>query len=311
MVTFRQLDDAAAVAIKVLGPALARDSITEERFLRQVQLDPNFRKEGSIFAFHGDLPVGYSLTVARQVPVEGELTDPDRGYLWLMGVLPEYRNRGIGTQLLAQAEAYLKGQGRKVCLASSYSPGYFWPGVDVDAYALGLDFLLKRGYEEVYRPISCQASLSDLVIPHWVGDLHRKAEAAGVEFSQNPRLHLPAILKFAKDEFGPDWARFYRDSALRVLDGDKRTGFVVAHEADKVLGIAHFDGERFGPIGVSASARGRGLGQILMWKILELQRASGFKVSWFMWSDDKTLDRLYRHAGFEIVRRFALLRKLL
>jgi GNAT superfamily N-acetyltransferase len=311
MLTFRQLDDAAAVVPQVLGPSLNRDVISEERFLRHVVLDPNFRKEGSIFAFDGEKPVGYCLTVARQVPVEGEIADPDRGYLWLMGVLPDYQNRGIGTELLKQAEAYLQSQDRKICMASCYSPGYFWPGVDVDAYGTALEFLLKRGYEEVYRPISCQTKLADLEMPGWVADLHSKAEAAGIVFSQNPRHHLPAILKFAKEEFGPDWARFFRDSALRVLDGDKRTEFFVAHSGDKVLGLAHFDGERFGPIGVSASVRGRGLGQILMWKVLEQQRAAGFKVSWFLWSDDKTLDRLYRHAGFEIDRRFALLRKLL
>ncbi len=311
MTAYKELDDAAKSAAAVLAGSLTADSINEDRFVRQVQLDPNFRREGSICAYEGGRPIGYCLTVARQVPVEGEMTDPERGYLWLLGVLPEHQDKGVGTELLRRAEDYLRRSGKKVCMASCYSPGYFWPGVDVEAYAKGLSFLLKRGYEEVYRPISCQTSLVDLTKPDWVLESEAKAEAQDIRFIQDPRLHLPEILSFAKDKFGPDWAKFYRDSALRQLDGDKRTGLVAAIQGDEVLGFAHFDGERFGPIGVDPNARGKGLGQILMWKILEQQKAAGFEVSWFLWSDDKTLDRLYRHAGFEIVRRFAVLKKLL
>lgn len=311
MVNYRQLDDAAPVAVSVLERSLERDSFSEDQFLRQVLLDQNYRNQGSVFAFVDDQPVGYCLTVARHVPVEGELIDPDRGYLWLMGVLPEFRRQGIGSELLRQAESYLVQEGRKVCMASCYSPGYFWPGIDVDAYSDGLEFLLKRGYEEVYRPISCQTDLTQLSMPEWVAGLERKAELRGIQFSQDPRQNLLQILTFAKNEFGPDWARFYRDSALRQLDGDTRTGFTVAHHCGKILGIGHFDGERFGPIGVAYPARGKGLGQILMWKVLKQQKNIGCQVSWFLWSDDKTLDRLYKHADFEVVRRFALLRKIL
>jgi len=58
-----------------------------------------------------------------------------------------------------------------------------------------------------------------------------------------------------------------------------------------------------------ASQRGRGVGQVLMFATLAAQREAGFRTAWFLWSDDKTAQRLYNGAGFKEVRRFALLKK--
>jgi predicted GNAT family acetyltransferase len=60
---------------------------------------------------------------------------------------------------------------------------------------------------------------------------------------------------------------------------------------------------------VAASQRGRGLGQVLMFRTLLAQRDAGFRAAWFLWSDDKTADRIYNGAGFREVRRFAVMRK--
>ena len=52
---------------------------------------------------------------------------------------------------------------------------------------------------------------------------------------------------------------------------------MIAHENGKVLGFSHFDNERFGPIGVAADQRGRGIGQVLMYQTLRAQRLAGFQ----------------------------------
>ena len=46
-----------------------------------------------------------------------------------------------------------------------------------------------------------------------------------------------------------------------------------------------------------------------MFRTLQAQRDAGFRAAWFLWSDDKTADRIYNGAGFREVRRFALMRK--
>ena len=81
-------------------------------------------------------------------------SDADRGYVTLIAVRPEEQRRGVGSAMLVAAEAYLASQNRSLVMVSSYAPGYFIPGVDVNAYAGGLEFLKKHGYEEVYRPVA-------------------------------------------------------------------------------------------------------------------------------------------------------------
>src|SRR5215208_4483545 len=99
--------------LAVLAEAMSVDPISESRFVRQVLLDPNFRVEGAPVARVGDEVVGFCLSIARQVPLENAPSDAERGYITLFGGKPEFQRRGIGTQLLAHAEGYLRSQGRK------------------------------------------------------------------------------------------------------------------------------------------------------------------------------------------------------
>ena len=72
---------------------------------------------------------------------------------------------------------------------------------------------------------------------------------------------------------------------------------MIAHQDGKVIGYSHHDAERFGPIGVAATERGRGLGQVLMYETLKAQRLAGFRVAWFLWSDDKTAAQITARRG--------------
>jgi GNAT superfamily N-acetyltransferase len=100
-----------------------------------------------------------------------------------------------------------------------------------------------------------------------------------------------------------------RDGAARILAGDSPTRLIAAIDRGQIVGFSHYENERFGPIGVAASQRGRGVGQVLMYATLQAQREAGFRVAWFLWSDDKTAERIYNGAGFKESRRFALMRK--
>jgi mycothiol synthase len=179
----------------------------------------------------------------------------------------------------------------------------------VGVYESGLKFLLKQGYREVYRPLAMQAPLWDLNVPQWVLERRSTLEADGVRFrAYEPELTLP-LLEFAAREFMGDWVRVVRETAARILAGEPADRLIAAVENGQVVGFCHHDNERFGPIGVAQSQRGRGVGQVLMYEALSAMRQKGFRTAWFLWSDDKTAQRLYDAAGFVEVRRFALLRK--
>jgi GNAT superfamily N-acetyltransferase len=181
--------------------------------------------------------------------------------------------------------------------------------VDVAAYEPGLQFFLKRGFSEVYRPIAMELPLWSWTYPDWVANKRAALEAQGVKIeSYRSQLTLP-ILEFAATEFAGDWVRVYRQTMDRIQQGEASSRIVVAHQNMKALGFSHHDNERFGPIGVAAGERGRGLGHVLLYETLRAQRLAGFRTAWFLWSDDKTAERLYGAAGFRETRRFALLRK--
>ena len=303
-----QSSDLAGV-LQVLSASLSADPISETRFTRQVLLDHNFRAAGAPVAVREGRIVGFCLAIARQTPLENAPSDVDRGYITLLAVAPEAQRQGVGSQLLEHAEQYLRSQGKSVVMISSYAPGYFIPGVDVNAYGPALDFLKKHGYIEVIRPVSMEASLWDWSIPQWVRERQQKLSGEGTVIEPyHPELTLP-LLEFARKEFPGDWVRVVRETAGRILSGDSPTRLLAAIDNGTIVGFAHHENERFGPIGVAQSQRGRGVGQVLMFATLQAQREAGFRSAWFLWSDDKTAERIYNGAGFKEVRRFALMKK--
>lgn len=295
--------------LRLLAAALAADPISEERFTRQVLLDPNFRAQNALVAREGEQVVGFCLALARQVPLENAPPDEDRGYLTLLAVDPARQRQGIGTALLGAAEAGLRSEGRSRIMVAPYAPGYFIPGVDVEAYAGALQFFRHHGYEEVYRPLAMEASLWTWNPPAWLAEREAALAAAGVEVSPYRAGHTLPLLEFTQREFPGDWVRVVRETMGRILAGEPATRLFIAQQAGQVLGFSHFENERFGPIGVAAAERGRGLGHVLLYRTLAAIRERGFRRAWFLWSDDRTARRLYDAAGFREVRRFALLRK--
>jgi GNAT superfamily N-acetyltransferase len=295
--------------IKLLETVASRESLASSKFVRQVLLDANFRREGAIVARNGDRVVGFMLALARQVPLENAPSDAERGYITLFGVLPEFQRQGVASRMLERAEAYLKSQNRRLVMISSYAPGYFIPGVDVNAYPAALSFLKKHGYAEVYRPLAMETSLWSLAVPDFVCEKRRALERDGVTIEPYRfELTLP-LLEFTAKEFPGDWVRVVREAMSRITLGESPSRVIVAHRNGEVVGFSHHDAERFGPIGVAASQRGKGLGHVLMFETLEAQKRAGFRAAWFLWSDDKTAQRIYNVAGFKEVRRFALMRK--
>lgn len=299
------LDD----VVLLLQQSLPADPISRSLFVRKVLIDPNFAPEGAPVAVINGQVVGFGLSIARRLPLEDAAPDWDRGYITLLAVHPGWQRRGIGYQLLQRMEDYLRSRERKLALVSPYAPNYFTPGVDVKAYEGGLRFFLKHGYQEVYRPISMDCNLLNLRVPEWVQQRERELAREGVLVEHYRPQLIPALFRFLKAEFPGDWQRFAREAIARIEQGDTPTRLWIAHEMGEVVGYSHFEGERFGPIGVSQEHRGRGIGQVLMYRTLQSMRLQGLHTAFFMWSDDRTAEKLYHAAGFVETRRFALLRK--
>jgi len=298
--------------VPLLNRCLAADPITSELFQRKVLLDINYDPRGALVAVEGAKIVGFALGIVRTFKLEDSAPDFDRSWITLFGVDEPYRRQGIGTRLLEGLEEYFKARECKMTIISGYAPNYFVPGIDPQTYPEALEFFSKRGFTEVYRPLSMDSDLVRLQTPAWSIEKEKSLIEAGVKFEPyNPELILP-LLDFMKVEFPGDWQRFLRDAMTRITTGEYHpTNLWIAHADGKVLGFAmHDNGCRFGPFGVAQSERGRGIGVVLLLKILNGMKAKGLHNAWFLWTDDVAA-KVYDAGGFKETRRFAYMRKAL
>ncbi len=311
--------DALASVIRLLRLSLPLEVITEASFTRKVLLDPNFAANGALVAWdpYGEA-VGFLLTLKRQRPLEEGPLDTDRGWITLFTVTPWARRQGIGTALFNQAETWLREQGCTSAWIAPYAPNYWTPGVDEAAYPEALVFLKQRGYETHSRPLSMEAALnSGWQTPEWVQTRCSELAQQGVRMLLFEPRHVQALTDFLRREFPGDWQRYVRETMVEIVAGRRPADELILafegekFEGEKLVGFAQSEGKRFGPFGVAASLRGRGVGAALLFCALDGMRTRGHPSAWFMWTDDKTADRLYRAAGFQETRRYAIVKKAL
>ena len=298
--------------VALLNRCLTADPITSETFARRVLLDINYSPRGTLVASIDSKIVGFALGMVRRFQLEDSAPDFDRSWLTLFAVDEAFRRQGIGTKLAAGLEDYFKSCGCKSTIISGYSPNYFVPGVDPVAYPEALEFFTKMGFAEVNRPLSMDSDLVRLRTPEWAIAKEQGLIDAGVTFEPyRPELIHP-LLDFMRVEFPGDWQRFVRDAMTRITTGEFHpTNVWIAHVDGNVLGFAmHDNGCRFGPFGVAAKERGRGLGVVLLLKILHAMKAKGLHNAWFLWTSD-TAARIYDVGGFTESRRFSYMKKAL
>ncbi len=304
-------DDFSSV-LSLLDRCLTEDPINAEYFQRKVLLDQNYSPKGTLVACDGDSIVGFALGIVRRHKIEDSAPDFDRSWITILAVDEGYRRQGIATRMVEQLEAYFRDSKCTSTWVASYAPNYFIPGVDVAAYPEALEFFKKAGWTEAYRPLAMDADLVRLKTPDWVKDKEKKLIAEGVKFeTYRPELIQP-LMDFMREEFPGDWQRYARDAMIRITTGEYQPSHLwIAHVNGKVLGFVQHDNVcRFGPFGVAASERGRGLGAVLLLKVMHAMRGKGMHNAWFLWTDDKVA-KLYAAAGFVETRRFAVLKKQL
>lgn len=73
---------------------------------------PHCSPEDIILTCDADKPIGYCWT--RIKSGENTIISGDKGYIYMLGVDPDYRGRGTGKKVLLAGLAYLKSKGRQV-----------------------------------------------------------------------------------------------------------------------------------------------------------------------------------------------------
>lgn len=301
--------------VELWNKALPKDAISPLFFRNRVLLDPNFDPAGCFLAEDsaGTL-VGFLLALYRKTPLSGTDLEPDNGWITAFYVDPAHRGKGIGRLMFDAAESYLGASGRTNIYISSYAPNYVYPGVDEELYSDAVEFLTHRDYSTLYPAVAMDKNLVGFDVPGDVAALKSKREEEGFFFGNLSTPFLSRTLSFAQDEFGSDWARAIREGLVRGIPYDN---FLIAEKEGRIVGFALFGAydnvaERFGPFGVDASLRGLGLGKILLYYTLDAMRQNGLHNAWFLWTGEKSpAGMLYKRAGFEVTRRFLVMKKSL
>jgi len=304
---YRGTDEAAL--IELWNAATTHDRINESVFRTRVLLDANFNPEGLLVAeAEGELH-GFVLSIVRQVPLFLQGLEPEVGWITAFGVHPQHRRQGIGLQLFDAALTRLSSMGRRRVLISPYTPNYFIPGVDVDAYPDAMEFLQVTGWQIGSMPISMRAELAGFQIPPEIMELERQRTREGITVRPVQSADLPELLPFIARHFGWDWFRFAQEYLLELFGpGSDEICFLVASQKGGIVGYCQQKRERFGPFGVAEEMRNRGIGRLLLFRCLAAMQAQGFHCAGFLWTGQDAA-RLYSLAGFKQARQFAVMKK--
>lgn len=292
--------------LRLWNLVLTHDPIDEAGFRTRVLLDLNFCPEGLLLAeVDGEL-AGFLLSIVRRVPLFLDGLEPERGWITAFGVHPAYRRMGVAKCLFEAALARLYP---RQILISPYTPNYFTPGVDMEAYPEAIAFLKASGWETISTPISMRAELTGFRIPAGILNLQeRLAKEHQIKVEPVCAADLPSLMQFIAREFGWDWTRFAQEYLFTLFGpGSDEICFLVAKQGENIVGYCQQRRERFGPFGVDPKIRGLGIGRLLLFRCLAAMLAKGFHCAWFLWTGAEAA-RLYSLAGFHPVRKFAVMR---
>ncbi|WP_221568409.1 GNAT family N-acetyltransferase [Alkalihalobacillus sp. TS-13] len=313
MISYRHYHPGDEVKIiELWNESLPLDPIAPERFRNLVLLDANFDPQGLRVGFDDDRLVGCVYAVRRLLPMHGTDLEPDHGWIPFFFVHADYRKAGVGEKMMEEAVVFLSEEGRGHVFFASYAPNYILPGIDEETYPEGYSFLQKQGFEKQYTAVAMDRNLVGYRMPDDVAALKAARAKEDYFFSKAEDKDLYEVIQFANEKFNPDWGRAIREG---ILQGLPLKRILVARHEEQVVGFCMYGGyegvpDRFGPFGVDPAQQGKGLGKILLHDCLVSMRSEGLHSAWFLWTGEKTsAGHLYLKTGFEITRRFHVMKK--
>lgn len=289
--------------------ALTYDPISIDRFEQIVLYDENFDEELLVLAVEEDKVVGFILGVKRKVSYLTKGLEPERGWISIMGVHPDYQRKGIGQELYYLVEGRLIERGVKEITLCAYSPNYFTPGIDV-RYPQGINFFRKNQYEMGGDAVSMQRDLWDFVMPEYSVKKTASLAEEGIRIINYSKQYLSKLFTFLEEEFDAGWKR----NVLLALQKDEAENTIIlcVDQNDDVIGycMRKIDGNdaRFGPIGVKESLRSKGLGGVLFDRMMLGMKKHGTNYAYFLWTHGDAI-RFYERHGMKIYRSYELYRK--
>lgn len=288
---------------------LAKDQLDRKNFYKRILHDVNFDAQKLIVAEENGRLTGFIYAVTRMVPDEVQGLQTGVGWVVAMGVEAKCCRTGLGGRLLKEAEKKLLAENVKKIDVGPYSSNYFFPGVDEEAYAGGLAFFKKMGYEQSGESCSMDLNLRGYETPQKYKDKKELLEKQGYRFAlYSPKDTLP-LFNFLNQDFA--WWKPEIRGAISSGRGEET--LILAHGPDeKIVGfvLRAMDGtpERFGPFATKPSLQGTGLGSVLFHEMMENMVKARVFYTYFLWTGGRNLD-IYGTWGMKVYRKYAMVSK--
>jgi len=296
-------------AIRIWNSASHHDYTINERFLSYNSIPTTGEVIEGRVAVHNGEPVGFVLACAVQ---SGTL-----GWVSTIAVHPSAQRQGIGSELLAWAENWLKEhECKRIRIGGNLRP--FLPGLP---YVMcdNAKFFEKHGYQSPARqPYEYDIARS---LKDYQSSYPKPANANLLPMNYGEE---ELLLDFLHREYPGRWEfeaqEFVRNSG-RALD------YLLLHVDDKVQGFCRLtlsDSERpmerfypqrlpepwgqYGPLGLSKAVRGQGLGGYLIDAAAVHMQSLGVDGCVIDWT---SLVELYGKFGFKVYNQYISLFKII
>lgn len=303
--TFRGNEETAVVSLWNL--CLAKDPITTTTFRRKILLDENFDPQGCLVAYSGSEVAGFSLAIRRKHPYFGAGLEEGTGWITAFFVHPGFRRGGLARSLVESSEEFLRSVGVREVYVSSYTPNYFAPGIDLDAYPEGYSLLRKLGYKKHERVYGMGRSLDDFESSTEAVEVCEALASKGISIHGFEPRYISGLLDFLGTNYPGDLFRV----AIEELRANQSTDrILVAVRDERVVGFSHYEGEHFGPFAVDQSLTGMGVGTCLYEKTALRMKEKGKRNLWLAWASGHAKDFYYRR-GLRVSRRYEIMKKSL
>ena len=293
--------------------SLPYDAITDTVFARRVLLDRNFIQEGLILAVTPDnCVIGFISCFIISYPIGKDGCFPDRGFIQAFGVAPEFRNIGVGKSLMKEAEDFFRSYNRKLIVLSPYTPNYFVPGIDVERYTEGFQWLKSQGFEQYSEGLAADSNIATFEISDALLKKERNLfENEGIYIRCFQQNDIVPFLNFQHEFMPGPWYEDARHNLLEMTYGrfSPTAIWLAFNSKNEIIGFCQHENEHFGPFGVLEEYQGKSIGTLLLAHTLLQMRISGCHSAWVLWTGERALNGVYGRLGFKLTRRFAIMKK--
>lgn len=241
----------------LLNKNLAYDSISENLLREKIYDDPRFDPELTLLSWHDDILSGFMFG----------LTQGEKGYIKLMAVEKQYRQKGIAKKLYTILEKSFKKHGIKSVRFYSVPNNYFMPGID-PRYTAAVCFAESMGFEHITQLDTTNMVVSlnsqDFNTEQIESDWRKK----DITFKRADYNDQNAVREFMRKYF-PVWEAEVKNTfnslpiSIHLALKDEKIVAFSAHNAN------NFGTGWFGPMGTIEEYRGQGLGAVLLKRCLQ------------------------------------------